>query len=114
MNARTMFVIPPGWKYHYEADGIFVLQLPIIKAGTEVPQHAHAHEHMSMLARGAVQVWKDGVFMGDFHAPDGIVIAAHCKHKFLSLEDNTLIYCIHNVSRTGEIEVAAEHQLEGD
>ena len=32
------------------ADGIFVKQMVLSRAGTMVPQHAHDYDHLSMLA----------------------------------------------------------------
>jgi hypothetical protein len=49
--------------------------------------------------------------MGDFKAPAGILIRAGVKHIFLSLVDETIVYCIHNLSRSDAVEVLAEHHL---
>lgn len=95
----------------YEADGIFIKQMHIKKEGTTVPQHSHKYDHVSMLARGSVHVWADGIHVGKHVAPHGIFIKAGVKHKFLSLEDDTIIYCVHNVARAGVPEVKEEHQL---
>lgn len=95
------------------ADGIFIKQMIVAKAGTYVPQHAHTWDHVSMLAAGAVRVWKDGALDGDYTAPTAIEIKAGVKHMFAALADNTIIYCIHNISRTGEVDIMEEHQLEG-
>lgn len=93
------------------ADGIFIKQMAIAKAGTFVPQHSHFYDHTSMVAAGSVRVWCDGKPLGDFRAPTGILIRAHKKHLMQALEDDTVIYCIHNISRTGELEVAEEHHV---
>jgi hypothetical protein len=92
-------------------DGIFIKQLFIKSAGSLVPQHSHEYSHVSMLAVGAIRAWCDGVLLGDFVAPHPLHIAALKKHTFQSLVDNTLIYCIHNVSRTGEVDIHEEHQI---
>lgn len=94
------------------ADGIFVKQMILDAAGTVVPQHSHTYEHLSMLALGRILVWKDGIFFGEFSAPTGIPIAAHAKHTFVSISDQVIIYCIHNIERSGEVDIHAEHQLE--
>ncbi len=96
----------------YTADGIFIKQMVLEYVGQVVPQHSHVYEHLSMLAVGKVRLWKDDVLVGDFTAPTGITIAAHCKHTFLSLQPS-IIYCIHNVARTGEVSVESEHRLDG-
>jgi hypothetical protein len=40
-----------------------------------------------------------------------VTILANRPHTFLTLEDNTVILCIHNVSRTGDIEVTRENNM---
>lgn len=92
------------------ADGIFIKQMLIARAGTYIPQHVHKYDHTSMLAVGRVRIWKDGVFDGDYTAPTGILIAAGVAHMFMALVDGTIVYCIHNVSRTGDVEF---HRNEG-
>lgn len=92
-------------------DGVFVKQMLLPEAGSLVPQHSHAYDHTSMLAVGSVRVWCDEKLLGDFKAPRPITIKARCKHTFLTLEPGTLIYCIHNVARTGEVEVLAQHEI---
>lgn len=94
------------------ADDIFVKQVHVPKAGTYLPQHSHKFDHTSLIAAGSVRVWTDGICMGVFEAPKPIFIAAGKKHLFCTMKDNTVIYCIHNVSR-GEIEVSEEHHLVG-
>lgn len=101
-----------GIEFH-GADGVFVKQMHIKKAGSFVPQHSHTYDHLSMLAKGAVKVTVDGKLIGEFHAPAGINIAANTKHLFQTLKDDTIIYCIHNVSRMGEVEIHEEHQIVG-
>lgn len=101
------------------ADGVFIKQMAIPRAGTLIPQHSHKYDHTSMLAVGAIRVWQDGALRGDFTAPTGLTIKAGTKHTFLSLVDDTVVYCIHNIARTGrsgrtgEVEIADEHQFEG-
>ena len=64
-------------------------------SGTIIPQHAHAYDHTSMLAKGSIRAWADDVLLGEFEAPYPMFIRAHVKHTFMSLENDTLIYCIH-------------------
>lgn len=95
-------------------DDIFVKQMVIPKSGTIVPQHSHAYDHLSMLAVGSVRVWEDGEDKGVVKAPAGITIKSGVKHTFMSLEDNTIIYCIHNIARSGDVEILEEHQIIGE
>lgn len=93
------------------ADGVLVKSMVCKVAGTVVPQHAHAYDHLSMLAIGAIKVWKDEKYLGTYHAPAGIEIEAGAKHRFETVTDYTIIYCIHNVSRTDEVDIADRHAL---
>lgn len=97
-------------------DGIFIKQVHVRERGTYLPQHSHAYEHATMIAHGSVKVWVDGeldrrVPEGIYKAPVPVMIAAGVKHLFLALEDDTVLFCIHNASRSGEVEVLDEHQL---
>lgn len=100
---------PPEWEY-LAPDGIFIKQMFLKDSGTVVPQHSHVYDHVSMLAVGSVRAWADEVLLGEFKAPYPIHIKARVKHTFLTLEPNTLIYCVHNV-RTQKVEIHEEHQL---
>jgi len=95
-------------------DDVAIVQMHIPEKGTLVPQHAHKYAHTSMLARGSVKVWKGGVYAGEEKAPKPLYIAAGVQHAFEALENDTVIYCIHNTARTGEIEIAFEHKLVGE
>ena len=80
--------------------------------GTVIPQHAHTYAHHSMLARGSVALWKDGEFIRNYQAPAAILIDAGVKHTFMNLEPDTIVYCIHNVSRDGEVSIQSEHNID--
>lgn len=93
------------------ADNVFVKSGLFKSAGSVIPQHSHTYEHNTFLATGSLLAWCDGVFMGEFHAPCAILIKAECKHTFETLEDNTLIYCIHNIAHSGDVDVHELHEL---
>lgn len=95
------------------ADGIFIKQMYVAKRGTLIPQHSHEYEHVSMIAVGAFRLWRDGELLGDYAAPCGVVIPARSKHLFQALTDGATVYCIHNISRADEVEIAEEHQIKG-
>lgn len=76
-------------------DGLFIKSMVLHRVGAIVPQHSHRSAHLSMLAVGSVRVWRDDELLGDFKAPAGILIEASSKHRFLTLTDEVLIYCIH-------------------
>lgn len=96
---------------YFAFDGIAVVQHAFRHAGSVVPQHSHSWDHLSTIVHGGVRVWADGEFQGECHAPDSIVIKAGIKHTFQTLEDNTILHCTHNISRTGVVEIESEHQL---
>jgi len=99
---------------HWEfvcTDGVFIKQMHLQVAFTFVPQHQHRYSHHSMLARGSVRVWRDTKWLGDYQAPTAILIPAGEKHTFMSLEPDTVLYCIHNVQGRGAVEITGEHQL---
>lgn len=89
-------------------DGILIKQMHMKKKDIYVPQHSHKYEHASMLASGSIRVWQDDICLGDFFAPIPINIPAGCKHTFRSLEDNTVVYCIHRMDREGKVEIEEE------
>lgn len=104
---------PPDDREFTTPDGVFVKEMFLARANTAVPQHAHTYAHTSYLVRGSVRAWAGAALLGDFHAPKPIEIAAHVKHTFMSLEDNTTILCIHNLNGAATVEIAAEHQFKG-
>lgn len=98
---------PPVVEIHM-ADGVFIKQMFIAKAGTFILQHVHEYDHTSMLAVGRVALWKAGRYAGEYTAPCGILIKAHVAHQFQALVDGTLVYCIHRIDRTGHVDLADE------
>lgn len=93
------------------ADGVFIKQMYLAKAGTLVPQHAHVYDHVTLVAHGKVRVWADGEYVGDFAAPETLLIPAKVKHTIQALEDGTCCYCIHNISRSGSVEIHEAHRI---
>ncbi len=91
----------------YIDERIFVKQMHMEKAGVYVPKHKHDYDHCSMLAAGSIRVWHDEKLIGDFKAPQPLTVKAGIFHTFMSLEPNTLVYCIH-ATKDGEVEVAGE------
>ncbi len=94
------------------ADGIWIKQYVFPAAGSVIPQHAHVWDHSTALVRGSMYVWKDGVFDKKYSAPTVIFISAGVKHTFQTIEDDTMILCLHNALRPDVAAVLAEHELE--
>lgn len=101
---------PESIEYH-TADGVMVKTMAIKHKDVMVPQHSHEHDHLTVIAAGSVRAWCDDELLGDFFAPASLEIPAGTKHRFLSLEPNTMLMCIHNISRTGQVQIRDEHQL---
>lgn len=99
-------------------DGVFIKGMMMEKEGTIVAQHSHTYAHTSLVARGSVRVWSgidgDVKELGEFKAPAFVQILANVKHKFMSLEDNTAVYCIHNLAGEEDVSVAAKNSVEVD
>jgi len=93
------------------ADGVFVKQISVRNAGTMLPQHSHLYDHTTLVAKGAVFVWKDGVLDKQYRAPAMLLIKAGVKHLFQTLTDDTVLYCVHNVLHPKVAEVLAKHDL---
>jgi hypothetical protein len=93
--------------------GIYYKLYRVPDANTVLPQHAHEFGHLTALLQGAVMVWCDDELLGHFRAPATIRIAPHVKHRFLTLEPETTLACIHNADHleADEPAVAAEHHL---
>ena len=114
MNAPTEFkdVRPVKPWQMLCADGVAIVQMVLEKRNDAIPQHSHEYPHHTLIARGSVRVWADGVHIGDYVEREAVFIAAGVKHLFVALEDNTVAYCIHN-TRDGEVEIRAEHKVGG-
>jgi quercetin dioxygenase-like cupin family protein len=91
-------------------EGLFVKHC-VFAEGTYIPQHSHSDEHLSVIATGAVRVWADDVWLGDYAAPAAVVIRPQVKHMFLALAPMTTVLCVHRVDETGEPAIHEEHHL---
>jgi quercetin dioxygenase-like cupin family protein len=95
--------------------GIFAKRWTIRDRGTLLPQHSHAHPHISYIVSGAVRIWCDGAELGEFVGPCAVKIPARKLHKFLTLSDGVTILCIHNadhIDADGEPVIAERADLE--
>jgi len=88
-----------------------VKQTVVQKARTYLPQHAHQLSHLTTVAKGSVSLWRDGVFDGEFTAPHGLYIEAGVQHLFMTLEDDTVLYCIHSLATPDALRVLKEHEI---
>lgn len=87
---------------HHFSSGVYTKETRI-PAGHILVQHAHKHDHLSILASGSVELLVDGV-KSVVQAPACLTIAAGKHHGVKSLTD-VVWYCIHATDCTDEDEV---------
>jgi hypothetical protein len=93
-------------------DDLFVKTAIVQHAGTVIPTHAHAYDHVTLLAVGRMRVWADEELLGEFTGPVGILIRAKVKHRMLTLTDGVVFACIHALHGTSDVEIHEEHHIE--
>jgi hypothetical protein len=104
---------PYGIEVH-SADGVWLKQTLVPRAGTVLPQHTHLWDHLTMIAVGSVLLWKDGVLDGRYDAPSGITIRAGVAHEVQTLTDNTVLWCIHGLHSEEAQQVLRQYDLDGE
>lgn len=90
-------------------DNIFIKEMNLKDVGTIVRQHSHKYGHTTLLAHGRLRAWRDNGECAEYSAPASIFIPANTKHAFMSLEPNTIAYCIHRLEPGADVEITAEH-----
>jgi mannose-6-phosphate isomerase-like protein (cupin superfamily) len=88
--------------YHHFSAGVYAKETRI-PAGYVLVQHAHKHDHLSILASGSVEMVVDGV-KSVVEAPACLTIAAGKHHGIKSLTD-VVWYCVHATDCTDEDEI---------
>lgn len=78
------------------AGNIFARQMLFVNAGDVKETHVHQFDHLTLLAKGSVEITVDGK-TEVFVAPQMIWIAKDKDHQLVALEAGTLAYCIHAV-----------------
>lgn len=81
---------------HFCVGGVYAKELHFLHSGQVVRSHKHAFDHLSLLVKGRVMVIADGIST-EYRAPEGIKIRAGVEHEIMSMEPDTLWYCIHAV-----------------
>ena len=85
------------------AGNVFVKWMHFDKGGQVMRGHKHTYDHVTLLASGSVRAECEGIEV-EFTAPQLIVTRAGKLHAFTSLEDNTIIACVHALrDESGEI-----------
>lgn len=80
---------------------VFVRQMHFINAGDVELGHTHPFDHLSLLAKGSVNIKVDGVST-EFTAPHMIWIRADKNHEITATSNNTVVYCIHGLRDTAK------------
>lgn len=88
--------------HHHFSSGVYAKETRI-PAGYVLVQHAHKHDHLSILASGSVEMVVDGV-KSIVSAPACLTIAAGKHHGIKSITD-VVWYCVHATDCTDENEV---------
>ena len=78
------------------AGNIFVRQMFFASKGDAKETHVHQFDHMTLLAKGSVEVTVEGK-THTFVAPQMIWIAKDKDHQLVALEDGTLAFCVHAI-----------------
>ena len=73
---------------------LFVRQMHFAQVGDSEMGHAHAFDHMTLLAKGRLKVRINDEDT-EFTAPQMIFIKAELQHELTALTDNVVAYCIH-------------------
>lgn len=88
--------------HHHFSAGVYAKETRI-PAGYVLVQHAHKHDHLSILASGSVEMIVDGV-KSVVEAPACLTIAAGKHHGIKSITD-VVWYCVHATDCTDEDEI---------
>ena len=73
---------------------LFSKMMHFRQAGDMEIGHEHNFDHLTLLAKGKLQITVEGVAT-EFTAPHMIYIKAGKVHELVALEDETVAYCIH-------------------
>ena len=96
INGELRAMTPPPPDIFYEVGRIFIKQMWLRMVGEACVSHAHEHDHVTLLAYGAVQLDSPDLAPKRFTAPAFIEITAGDHHRFTALVPNTMLYCIHD------------------
>lgn len=78
---------------------MFVRMMHFEAAGDYEAGHTHAFDHLTLLGAGSLRVIINGT-VTDYKAPAMIYIKAEVQHELVSLEHDTVAYCIHGLRDT--------------
>lgn len=82
---------------HFFTEGVYARKM-LVPAGTQVPSHKHAYNHLSILAQGKVRV-AVGPVIKEYNAPSMIEIKKDLVHTITAVTDSVW-FCIHATDAT--------------
>lgn len=91
-------------------DNVFVKLHHFLNEGDTHQGHAHAFDHITLLANGSVTM-KHGNGEQDFKAPHLIVTPKGITHQFIAKEPNTVFCCIHAIREKDELDGIASPDI---
>lgn len=91
-------------------DNVFVKLHHFINVGDTHEGHAHAFDHITLLASGSVTMKHDNGEQ-DFVAPHLIVTPKGICHQFTAKEPNTVFCCIHAVRDGSNVDDVASQDI---
>ena len=91
-------------------DNVFVKMIPLNGVGDKVQGHAHAFDHITLLAVGSVQM-KHDKGEATYTAPCLIVTPKGIMHQFISLADSSLLCCIHAIRDGDDLDDIAPQDI---
>jgi hypothetical protein len=91
-------------------DNVFVKMHLFNHVGDTHEGHAHAFDHITLLANGSVKMVHDNG-EAEYKAPHLIVTPKSIKHQFIALEANTVFCCIHAIREKDELEGIANPNI---
>ena len=80
----------------FEVGNIFAKRILLPKKGDATIGHSHTFDHMTLVARGAVEIRVHGLAGRAYRQDEIVMIEAGKHHAIIALEDNTALYCIHD------------------
>ena len=91
-------------------DNVFVKLHHFLHEGDTHEGHAHAFDHITLLAAGSVKMVHDNG-EAEFKAPHLIVTPKGIKHQFTALEANTVFCCIHAIREENDLDAIARPDI---
>lgn len=81
-----------------EVCGIYFRSVLLPLAGDWAIQHVHDHDHATYIGSGAAMLEVDGLEVGKYPAGHAVAVLAGHAHRFVALEDNTRLTCVHDAA----------------